>query len=97
MPNYAYARTDTTHKAIRAACRKAGYFWQDTYRQGDGCPDAFVLSKSGRWIALEIKSPGGTLTEAEEKVFDQVRGPLYMVTSAEQTLEILAGYDWEER
>jgi hypothetical protein len=95
MPNYAFAKVDANHKEIREIVRAAGYVWIDTYRQGDGCPDAFVLSKSKRWIAFEIKSDGGGLTDAEAKMFDYVGpgAPLYTVTCYEAALEILAFYD----
>lgn len=97
MPNYAYSKVDANHAEIRAAARAAGYYWQDTYRQGDGCPDAFVLSKSRRWIALEIKSGDNKLTRAERELFDTVgAGPLYMVGSVEGALELLEFYDEKE-
>ena len=94
MPNYAYSKVDANHPEIREAVRAAGYFWQDTYRHGDGCPDAFVLSKSKRWVALEIKSGDNELTKKERELFDMIgAGPLYTVGSVEGALEILALYD----
>ena len=94
LPNYKFAKVDANHAEIREAVRTAGYLWQDTFRQGDGCPDAFVLSKSKRWVALEIKSGDNELTKKERELFDTIgAGPLYTVGSVEGALEILALYD----
>jgi hypothetical protein len=97
MPNYAHARTDANHAEIREAVRAAGYFWLDTFRAGEGVPDCFVLSKSRRWVALEIKSGDNKLTHKERDLFNTVgAGPLYTVGSVEDALEILALYDKKE-
>lgn len=91
------ARVDANHAEIRDALRQCGYLLIDAYRQGDGCPDMFVLSKSRRWVAFEIKSPGGKLTPAEEELFKRVgHGPLYTVTSPEQAIELMEFYDQKE-
>lgn len=95
MPNYAFAKVDSNHAALREALRKLGYHWQDTYRQGQGCPDAYVLSKSGRWVAFEVKSPGGELTEAERTAAARLPlgAPYYVVTSVDEALLAMAEYD----
>jgi hypothetical protein len=93
-PNYSFARVDLNHAEIRRIVRKAGYVWVDSFRAGLGVPDAFVISKSGRWVAFEVKSEDGELTPAEQILFDSVgNAPLFTVTSAEGALEILAFYD----
>jgi len=89
------ARVDANHADIRDAARRTGYVWVDTYRQGDGAPDAFCLSRSGRWVALEIKSPGGKLTEKELALWAQFGDdtPAAVVYSVDQFLEIMHRYD----
>jgi len=91
------ARVDACHAEIREALRKCGYVVLDTFRAGFGVPDMFVLSKSKRWVAFEVKSPGGVLTDDEAELFDKVQpGPLYTVTSVEQALELMNFYDGKE-
>ena len=91
------ARVDACHAEIREALRNCGYVVQDTFRQGSGCPDMFVLSKSKHWVAFEVKSPGGKLTDDEAELFDKVHhGPLYTVTSVEQAIELMNFYDGKD-
>lgn len=88
------ARKDTNHNEITAALDDAGYIVVDTYRQGDGCPDCFVLSKSRIWVAMEIKSGFGGLTRMETELFNRVgAGPLYTIPTPEAALQIMAHYD----
>lgn len=49
------------------ALRAAG--WVVLQVSGAGLPDLLV-AKDGRWLALEVKSPGGHLTEAQVETFD---------------------------
>jgi hypothetical protein len=69
--------------------------WVDTYRQGDGVPDAFCLSRSGHWVALEIKSPGGRLTRAEREFWDSLpeSAPAEIIYGIDQFYEVMYGYD----
>lgn len=92
-----FHRVDSVHAGIRAAARAAGYGWIDTYRQGDGCPDAFVLSRGGRWLALEIKSHGGKLTDAELHLWTSLpaNAPWAMVESFSDLERILEAIDDE--
>lgn len=93
MPNYRL-KVDALQPLIREAAHKAGYKFIDTHRQGDGCPDCFVLSHSQRWVAFEIKSDSGALTKAERKLFDYVgEAPLYTVRSVDDFLEIMFFHD----
>lgn len=90
-----FHRVDSVHSAIRAAARAASYGWIDTYRQGDGCPDAFCLSRRGRWLALEIKSPGGKLTDDELRLWALLpeNAPWAIVSSFEELEKFLEALD----
>ena len=90
------AKVDANHPALRQMAARAGYVWIDTYRQGAGCPDAWICSKSGRWIPLEIKSPGKKLTDKERQVFEvcQRKGaPYEVVRSWEELAALMEHYD----
>jgi hypothetical protein len=68
VSNYAFARVDKNHKDIRMAARLCGFLWIDTFRAGEGAPDAWIATRSGRWLPLEIKSPGGKLEPKEQTI-----------------------------
>ncbi len=89
-----FRRVDTVHAAIRQAARAAGYGWIDTSNQGDGCPDAFCLSRGGRWLAIEIKSPGGRLTAAQKELWSSMpNAPWAIVHSFEELVAKLEELD----
>lgn len=69
MTHYA-ARTDGNHALIRLSARKCGYLVIDTFRAGQGAPDLLIATKSGVWLPVEIKEPGGRLTAKERTVAD---------------------------
>ncbi len=97
MTHYA-ARTDANHADLRQDAYTAGYMWIDTFRAGQGAPDAWVCSKSGRWIALEIKSPGGRMTPKERGNYDACRrygAPYEVVHNWAELAAVLAAYDGE--
>jgi hypothetical protein len=58
------ARRDRNHTEIRKAFRRLGWTVWDTAACGHGAPD-LVCGKAGRNILVEIKSPGGVLTQDE--------------------------------
>jgi hypothetical protein len=78
------------------ALRKAGYQVIDLASTGDGIPDLMVVSKYGRIVLIEIKSPGGRLTEPEKRFITEFTGPVRIVRSAEEAIEIMQGYDEED-
>lgn len=97
MPRDFAARKDSNHNDIVKDLQDCGYFVVETYRQGDGCPDCFVLSKAKRWVAFEIKYKRGRLSPAEKELFSRVDGgPLFIVKYSEQALEIMQHYDRKE-
>ena len=58
------ARRDLNHTEIREAFRRLGWSVWDTAACGHGAPD-LVVGKHGRNVLVEIKSPGGVLTQDE--------------------------------
>ena len=85
-----YARkVDRKHAEIRDAIRKAGYFCHDCARFGGGFPDLLAVSKSGRVILFEVKSPGEKLTPAEDIFRVGYPAALFVVQTAEQAIEYL--------
>jgi len=50
------ARVDANHAELREQAQQAGLMWVDTFRVGQGVPDAFVGWRN-TWWAVEIKDP----------------------------------------
>ncbi|MFH1635590.1 MAG: hypothetical protein ABIG63_16490 [Chloroflexota bacterium] len=90
-PSYAFSKVDKIHADIRKAARGLGYIWVDTFRQGDGVFDAVVLSLAGRWITLEIKSPGGKLTRKEKSFVNKLpsNAPHYIIHNLSEFIEAM--------
>lgn len=83
------ARTDGNHTPIVKGLRQAGVIVHDTSRLGDGFPDIACLVQ-GRVYLLEIKTAKGKLTRDEREFFDAwAGGPVYIVRSVEDALEIM--------
>lgn len=59
-------RTDNNHAEIRDGLRELGWFVADTHDLGHGFPDLLVY-RHGKVHHIEIKSPGGRLTDDERK------------------------------
>lgn len=90
------AKTDANHSAIRTQARAAGLDWLDTFRLGDGAPDA-IVSGVPRWsdrpvsVQVEIKNGNGKLTAKEQAYIDAMRYPgAYIV--ARDVVDILAWF-----
>ena len=61
------AKPDANQAEIVAALRAVGVIVTDTHSLGYGFPDVFCFVPwTGQVHALEIKSPGGKLTEYEQ-------------------------------
>ena len=61
------AKSDSNQAEIVAALRAVGAIVTDTHRLGDGFPDLFVyVPMTGRIHVIEVKVPGGKLTEYEQ-------------------------------
>ena len=58
------ARRDLNHAEIHDAFRRLGWSVWDTAAMGHGAPD-LVCGKHGRNVLVEVKSPGGVLTQDE--------------------------------
>lgn len=87
-------RTDNNHAEIRDGLREAGWWVWDTHDLGGGFPDLLALNASGRFVMLEVKSPGGKLTEDERAFFlalieDYHACDLYVVYNLDQAIEAL--------
>ena len=67
------ARRDLNHTEIREAFRRLGWTVWDTASLGGGGPD-LVCGKAGRNILVEVKSPGGVLTQDEADFSGAWRG-----------------------
>lgn len=80
------ARTDANHAEIRDGLRAMGYAVADTHVCGHGFPDLVVLAKSGRVVLLEVKAPGGKLTQAEKEFYQRWRVAVRVVNSLEHAI-----------
>lgn len=88
MTRYA-ARVDNSHALIRDAIRKAGFYTFDTHALGGGFPDLLAVSRSGRVILFEIKSPGEWLTPREAVFFEEYPAALHVIHTAEEAIGYL--------
>lgn len=80
------AKRDDTEPAIVTALELAG--WTVIKVSDAGFPDLVVLRK-GVVRFLEVKSPGGTLTPAQEKTFRRIQGAMatvHVVRTPEEAL-----------
>jgi hypothetical protein len=82
-----HGRVDTTQQPIVDALRAVGCFVQLLSAVGGGCPDALVWSPYlQRWVAMEIKSPRGTLTPDQVKWIYDAGAPVAVVCSPDEAL-----------
>lgn len=92
MPRYA-ARTDKAQQEIVRELRQLGYLVVPTSQVGNGYPDLCVFGYSYRReceiaLLVELKTPGGTLTPAEQRFHEQLP-PGCPVMIAHSTYEII--------
>ncbi len=88
---YRHGRRDTNHAAVGKRFRAAGWFAFDTADRGDGFPDWFTCSPAGRVVLVEVKSPGGVLTDAEAKFSLDYPGEYVTVRTLEDVARIING------
>ena len=81
------ARRDRNHTEIRKAFRRLGWTVWDTAACGHGAPD-LVCGKAGRNILVEIKSPGGVLTQDEADFSMAWRGEYHIVSCLEDVVRL---------
>ena len=90
------AKKDGNHEAIASGLRALGWYVMDLSRAGYGVPDILVAKPAterhrGICVPVEIKSPGGQLTEAEVTVKNAWDPCDYIVAdSLESALQQLA-------
>jgi len=83
-------KVDTNQPEIKQKLTAAGYAVMDMSFCGRGVPDLLVMSKSYRFVFLEVKQPKGKLTD-DEAYFFNIFGiaPCYVVRSVEDALETM--------
>jgi hypothetical protein len=86
-------RRDNNHAAIREGLRQCGFFVSDTAEIGNGFPDLLAVSKSGVAVLLEVKVPGEHLTEMEKVFHVNYPGPIAIVRSPEEAIDVME--DWQ--
>ena len=86
MPRFA-RKKDETHEKVADAFRQAGWSVIDTYRAPE-CPD-FFAAHDGRTVAVEVKSKGGKLSEAQQQFRDTWPGEYYVVTDPKAVAQII--------
>ena len=83
------AKVDGNHDEIRDGLRARGVFVIDTHRLGDGFPDLVAWSPWAAWQLLEVKMPGGALTEDEYKLHTECPGRIWIVRTMEEACDIM--------
>ena len=86
-----HGRRDLLHKDVGKAFRAAGWFAFDTADLGGGFVDWLVCSPKGRVVLVEVKSPGGVLTDAEAKFSMEYPGEYVTVYRLEDVERIVNG------
>ena len=81
-------RVDANQAEIVEALRAAGALVHCTHTVGDGFPD-LVAAIDGEVFLLEIKSPGGRLTKAEQRFHNVWCEYVRVVRSPMEALEAL--------
>lgn len=96
-PTYSRTRSrgkvDQEHGIIRDGLRAAGYFVVDTSEVGKDFPDLLSVSKADRTVLLEVKTDGEYPTEGQVLFLFRFPGPISLVFTIEEALEVMARYD----
>jgi len=79
------ARVDENQRDIIAAIRKLGATAEPIHQLGDGRPDV-LFGYRGRSGTLEVKAPGGKLTEREKEWADEWRGEHHIVYTVNEAI-----------
>jgi len=82
------AKVDANQSEIVQALRKAGCTVQSLASIGRGCPDLLVAREPGLWL-MEIKGKKGKLTADQEIWIDQWRGPVHIVRTTDDALQLV--------
>lgn len=89
------AKIDANQPEIVAALRSIGAHVTSLAAVGNGCPDLLV-SHRNRWFLIEIKDPSKppsarTLTPDQVEWHTAARGPVSVVLTVEDAVNIVAG------
>lgn len=90
MPRRA-ARVDSNQKEIVKALRQEGATVLHLHTVGGGCPDLLVGYR-GANLLMEVKAPGGRLTEDQCVFFDLWEGQKDIVETPGQAVALLRMY-----
>lgn len=83
------SRVDNAHGEIRDGLRQLGYPVWDCARHGDGFPDLLV-GYLGKFILLEIKSPGEDLNDRERNFHSIFDGyPVYVIQILDDAIAVI--------
>lgn len=85
-----YGRVDSNHTEIVSALRHAGCYVLSLASIGKGVPDLLVWSPVTQQIyLLEVKTPSGTLTSAEQEWHSNYPGEVSIVRSIDDALRVV--------
>jgi hypothetical protein len=82
-------KSDANRDSVVSLWRDLGLIWVDTGRQGDGCPDGFLLNRRNEWVAVEIKVKDGKLKPKQKELHERVKnrgGIIHIVRDRDQAL-----------
>ena len=83
------AKADNNQAEIVAALRSVGASVTSLHRVGQGCPDLLVGYR-GHTYLMEVKSPGGKLTEPENEWITTWSGlDVAIVTTVDDALRLI--------
>jgi len=92
-------KVDTNQSEIVAALREVGATVCDIHEVAGGCPDLLVGFRGVNHL-LEVKAPGSErrMTRLEVEWIENWRGPVAVVSTVEQALDMIgAGWKPEHR
>lgn len=81
-------RRDSNHAEIAQAFEQLGCSVFDSSAMGDGFPD-LVIGLVGLSALVEIKTPDGFLTPAQECLIERWRGPIYVVATVDDVTQLV--------
>lgn len=79
-------KRDANHGEVDAALRGDGWMTRDTSMLGDSWPD-IIASKPGINLLVEVKAPGGELSEGQEAFHRIWPGPKIVAFSGADAVE----------
>ena len=91
MTRHYSRKADGNQAEIVAEWEKWHCLWVSTGRQGDGCPDGFLLHK-GQWLAIEIKQKDGKLKPKQKELHELVEyhhGKIHVIRTLKQAMELI--------